>query len=132
MDIKAKAEVAQILSNLVSEETLLKFLPKTIVDDVEKEIERKAAAVPTDLLGLTDGGAGGITPDAVAAADFSGIQIDSVNKILERVGMPLDEGGMTREAAISQLRILLGISRTDAIEMLGDKQTGPKTRGQVE
>ena len=52
MDIKAKAEVAQILANLVSEETLLKFLPKSIVDDVEKEMERKAAAQPTDILGI--------------------------------------------------------------------------------
>jgi len=41
IDIKAKAEVAMILSTMVSEETLLKFIPKEIVDDVKKEMERK-------------------------------------------------------------------------------------------
>lgn len=54
MDVKAKAEVAQILMGIVSEETLLKFLPKQIVDDVKKEIERKKTEQPADILGITE------------------------------------------------------------------------------
>lgn len=52
IDVKAKAEVVQILSGILSEETALKILPKTIVDDVAKEIERKKEEAPTDILGL--------------------------------------------------------------------------------
>jgi SPP1 family phage portal protein len=54
MDMKAKAEIAQILLPIVSKETLLKFLPKSIVEDVEKELEKLKAQQPTDLLGITN------------------------------------------------------------------------------
>ena len=41
VDELSQVEIAQKLMGLVSEETLLKWLPKSIVDDVKKEIERK-------------------------------------------------------------------------------------------
>ena len=119
MDIKAKAEVAQILSSLVSEETLLKFLPKSIVDDVEKEIERKAAALPTDVLGLT--GAPGETGEAVEVAKLSGIQITAANEIISKV----NEGLLSREAGIQQLITFLGLTREQAERVMGAKVTAP-------
>ena len=39
-DDKSKAEIAQLLFGILSKETLLRFLPKSIVDDVEKEQAR--------------------------------------------------------------------------------------------
>jgi len=54
IDIKANAEVAQILSQFISDETLLEYLPNQIVPDVRKEMERKAAEMPEDILGLDD------------------------------------------------------------------------------
>jgi len=39
-DVQAAAEIAQKLIGVVSKETLLRFLPTTIVDDAEKEMER--------------------------------------------------------------------------------------------
>lgn len=53
-DEKAKVEIAQMLMGLVSEETLLKILPNTIVDDVKKEMERKAAEMPANVLELDE------------------------------------------------------------------------------
>jgi phage terminase Nu1 subunit (DNA packaging protein) len=40
VDEKAAVEIAAMLSGLVSRETMLRFLPQDIVDDVEKEMER--------------------------------------------------------------------------------------------
>lgn len=52
VDIKANAEIASIISQFISNETLLEFLPNQIVADVKKEMERKAAEQPADILGL--------------------------------------------------------------------------------
>ncbi|MBW1853088.1 MAG: phage portal protein [Deltaproteobacteria bacterium] len=40
VDLKTQVEVAQMLTGLVSKETLLKFLPEKIVSDEEKELEK--------------------------------------------------------------------------------------------
>lgn len=55
VDVESSVKVASALANLVSEETLLRYLPNTIIDDVEKEIARKAAEMPQDILGLNGG-----------------------------------------------------------------------------
>lgn len=43
IDEKAAVEIAALLSGLVSKETMLRFLPRTIVEDVEKEMARLEA-----------------------------------------------------------------------------------------
>lgn len=126
IDDKVKAEIAQILSTLVSEETLLKFLPKTIVDDVAKEMERKAAVLPTDVLGLTGGVDG--TPEAVEVAKLSGIQITAANEIITKVA----EGLLSREAGIQQLMTFLGLTREQAEAVMGQIVKKPVITPEVE
>ncbi len=46
VDNKSKAEIVQLLQGIVSDETLLEFLPKEIVKDVALELERKESEVP--------------------------------------------------------------------------------------
>jgi SPP1 family phage portal protein len=55
IDEKSKAEIAQILKGVVSDETLLKFLPRSIVQDPEKEMEKiKEQRESNPLLGMLE------------------------------------------------------------------------------
>lgn len=40
VDLEARVRIAMLLTGIVSRETLLKFLPRQIVDDAEKELQR--------------------------------------------------------------------------------------------
>ena len=52
VDLEAKARIAMMLTGLLSQETLLKFLPKELVDDAAKELERKREETQDiDLIG---------------------------------------------------------------------------------
>ena len=129
VDIKAKAEIAQLLTGILSRETLLKFLPKELVDDAEKELELLKKELPGGTVSFDDETAEGVIAgaDPVEAVKLSGIQIAAANDIIKLVGLPLDEGGITREAGINQLMIFLGLSKAQAEQVMGNKQTGPKT-----
>ncbi len=40
VDEKAKAEIVAILKGIISDEAIIKFLPKSIIEDAEKEVEK--------------------------------------------------------------------------------------------
>jgi SPP1 family phage portal protein len=124
VDVESKIRVAQMLMGVVSKETLLKFIPSEIVDDVEKELKRiEEEFTEPDLIGGDIDGV--ISEDPVEAIKLSGIQIKAANDIITLVGLPLDAGGITREAAINQLKVFLGLSDEQANKVMGNKQTGP-------
>lgn len=52
VDLKAQAEIAQLLIGLVSQETLLKFLPQEIVANAQKELEKIKGEQPANTLDL--------------------------------------------------------------------------------
>ncbi len=54
VDDKAKAEIAQLLQGILSEETLLKILPRTIVPDPKKEMEKKKEEEPDSTVEFDD------------------------------------------------------------------------------
>ncbi len=56
VDNKSKAEIVQLLQGIVSNETLLEFLPKEIVKDVALELERKESEVPETTIDLLSSG----------------------------------------------------------------------------
>jgi SPP1 family phage portal protein len=56
VDLKAHAEIAQMLMGIISKETLLRVLPASIVKDVEKELKLLAEEAPTGTLGFDEDG----------------------------------------------------------------------------
>jgi len=125
VDEKARVEILEKLNMLISKKTLLENMPNTIVSDAETELarlEEESAAMP-DLIGDGEIMGEGVE-SAVEAVKLSGIQISAANDIITLVGLPLDQGGITREAAIQQLTIFLGLTTEQAKRVLGNKQTG--------
>ena len=127
VDVKDLAEVFMLLGD-ISLKSRLAILPKSIIDDVENEILRIKEEQPKGTVNFDEESI--ITgADPVEAVKLSGIQIAAANDIIKLVGLPLDDGGITREAAINQLKIFLGLSDAQANQVMGNKQTGP-TKGQ--
>ena len=123
IDDKTIIENVIKLQGILSEQTLLEYIPESIVSDALKEIERKKASMPgIDLIGGVEDTP--IEEQAVEAVKLSGIQITAANDIITLVGLPLDDGGITREAGINQLKIFLGLSDAQANLVMGNKQTG--------
>ena len=54
VDIKAKAEIAQLLFGILPREMLLKFLPKELVDDVEKALLLIEKELPKNTVSFDD------------------------------------------------------------------------------
>ena len=127
VDIKAKAEIAQLLTGILSKESLLKFLPKELVENAEKELELLKKELPAGTVTFDDEESIIEGAETVEAVTLSGIQIKAANDIITLVGLPLDAGGITREAGINQLKILLGLTDAQANQVMGNKQTGPTT-----
>jgi SPP1 family phage portal protein len=124
VDLKSKAEILQLLSGLISRESSVKFLPKEIIPDFKKELELQKGELPAGTVDFDDNAI--ITgADPVEAVKLSGIQIAAANDIITLVGLPLDAGGITREAGLNQLKIFLGLSDAQAKLVMGNKQTGP-------
>jgi SPP1 family phage portal protein len=112
----------------VSKETILEYLPEQIVPDAKKELERimdEFEEVPFEIEGEDPAAGEEVTAQATEAVKLSGIQIKAANDIITLVGLPLDAGGITREAGINQLKIFLGLTDAQAALVMGNKQTGP-------
>jgi SPP1 family phage portal protein len=126
VDEKAKIEVLEKLQGIISKKTMLESIPNSIVPDAENELERLEGQIDDiDLIGEGQDGVP-IEEQAVEAVKLSGIQIKAANDIITLVGLPLDAGGITREAGINQLMIFLGLSKAQAEQVMGNKQTGPE------
>jgi len=126
VDDAAIVEMLAKLQGILSEATLLEAMPKSIVPDPEKELERKADQM-VDISGNGMFGADdeqGLDVLKEAEGLGAGTVIDRAQDIAAKVGMPLDAGGLTREAAINQLIIFIGLSRADAEKIVGTKKTG--------
>lgn len=124
VDIKSKAEIIQLLTGKISSESAIKFLPRDIIPDPEKELELLKGELPSGTVDFDDETL--ITgADPVEAVKLSGIQIAAANDIITLVGLPLDAGGITREAGLNQLKIFLGLTDAQAKLVMGNKQTGP-------
>ena len=129
VDDKSIIEGIEKLQGILSKETILEMLPESIVSDAKKELQRledEAAALP-DLFGDLDGTEGDGVEATVEAVKLSGIQISAANDIITLVGAPLDAGGITREAGLNQLMIFLGLTKAQAEQVMGNKQTGDAT-----
>lgn len=126
IDLKAKAEILQLLTGKISNETALKFLPTDLIPDPEKELLLLKGETPSGTVNFDDTEIAGQEPAAAEAVKLSGIQIKAANDIIKLVGLPLDAGGITREAAINQLTIFLNMSKEEAELVLGNKKTGPE------
>jgi len=126
VDDAAIVEMISKLDGMLSDLTLLEAMPKSIVPDPEKELKRKEEEVEDlDLIPIAGAvGEESSTVQATEAVKLSGIQIAAANDIITLVGLPLDAGGITREAAIQQLTIFLGLTKEQAEKVLGNKQTG--------
>lgn len=124
VDVKEMAEVFGLLQG-VSLKTRLAMLPKNIVDDVENELIRIKEEQPSGTVNFDETGIEG-EETATEAVKLSGIQIKAANDIITLVGLPLDAGGITREAAINQLMIFLNMTKSQAGLVLGNKKTGPE------
>jgi hypothetical protein len=125
VDLKAKAEILQLLTGIISRESAIKFLPKDLIPDAEKELELLKGELPSGTVDFDDTGIDGEdAAQATEAVKLSGIQIKAANDIITLVGLPLDAGGITREAGINQLKIFLGLSDAQANQVMGNKQTG--------
>ena len=131
VDIKGKAEIVQLLTGTgaASKISLLKFLPKEIIADAEKELKLLEKEGLSGTVQFDDDTVDGVITgaDPVEAVKLSGIQIKAANDIITLVGLPLDAGGITREAGINQLKIFLGLTDAQANQVMGNKQTGPAT-----
>jgi len=125
VDMKAKAEILQLLAGVISRESAIRFLPKEIIPNADKELELMKGELPASTVDFDATGIDGEEPAAATeAVKLSGIQIKAANDIITLVGLPLDAGGITREAAINQLMIFLNMSKQQAELVLGNKQTG--------
>ncbi|MCK4821262.1 phage portal protein [bacterium] len=123
IDTKAKAEILQLLTGKISMESAIKFLPKELIPDPEKELELLKGEQPAGTVDFDDETI--ITgTDPVEAVKLSGIQIKAANDIITLVGKPLDAGGITRDAGLNQLKIFLGLTDAQANQVMGNKQTG--------
>jgi hypothetical protein len=86
---------------------------------IEEKDEKDAAGLPLDgLPGDTDD-----VEEAVKVATLSGIQIEAANTIIQSVA----SGALTREAAINQLIVFLGLSRDNAEKVMQGVETGDST-----
>lgn len=54
VDVKAKAEVAQLLFGIVPRELLLEFLPKELVNDLDKALELMKKEVPSNTVSFDE------------------------------------------------------------------------------
>lgn len=125
VDAKDLVEIFMMLQG-VSLKTRLSVLPKFIIDDVENELVRIKEELPSGTVPFDETVIEGeVAAVATEAVKLSGIQIKAANDIITLVGLPLDAGGITREAGINQLKIFLGLSDTQAALVMGNKQTGP-------
>lgn len=104
VDEATKVEIAQKLIGIVSQETLLRMLPSTIVEDVERELER-IAGEPSMTLGeeteppeLTSSEE---AADRVQDLALNGAQVTALADIVERV----TTGAMPASTAIQVLLV---------------------------
>jgi SPP1 family phage portal protein len=104
VDEATKVDIAQKLVGIVSEETLLRMLPSTIVEDVERELARIAEG-PAMTLGEEEEPGTELTtteePDKVQDLALNGAQVTALADIVERVGT----GAMPPSTAIQLLLV---------------------------
>jgi len=50
VDVKAKAEILQLLTGIISRESAIKFLPKDLIPDAEKELELLKGELPQNTI----------------------------------------------------------------------------------
>lgn len=112
VDDESKVRIAAMLQGLGFDmQIILKYLPKSIVSAMtEKEIAVMLGEVETE-----EGEPLITSPDPVEAVKLSGIQIQSANMIISQVS----EGIITREAGINQLKVFLGLSDSQANQVMG-------------
>lgn len=139
VDLEARVRIAQLLTGIVSRETLLKFLPRQIVDDAEREIERlrqegeiadpidvdddvDTTDVAQDDTGLTAIG----TQGDVQRQALNGAQIGSIVEL----ALEVSAGNLPRDTAVEVvLTAIPGMSRDQAEAIFED--IVPRTPQQV-
>jgi len=90
-----------------------------------KEDEMEALEAESDAVdvGLADIGGAANVEEAVQVATLSGIQIEAANTIIQSVAT----GALTREAAINQLVVFLGLARAQAEMVMAGVEAGAST-----
>lgn len=130
IDELAKVQIAQALKAIgISDETVLKMLPDTIIPDPEKELqsmEESAQRRQEEFANmLADGSEDSITsgetvPDKNVEVDkdlvLNGAQIQSALKIIEA----MKAGTITRDTAINQIEIFFNLDREKAEKIVGN------------
>ena len=113
----------------ISFETFYAYLERGEVYPVGRTIEEEITAIEEDLAkegeNLPIGAEGLPTEEAVQAATLSGIQISSANVIIQNVA----NGILTREAAINQLVVFLGLTKEQAESVMVGVEEGQKVEG---
>jgi hypothetical protein len=102
----------------VSDETIFKMLPTSIMPDYEKELAQKEDQGQGTIDLLTGEETGAENTDVMQSkelATLSGIQISAANEIIAAVAA----GTLTREAGINQLMIFLNMSKENADKVMG-------------
>jgi SPP1 family phage portal protein len=114
IDEKAKVEIAQMLIGILSTETLLRFLPRSIVEDVQKEKARIEAEKPKGTIpGLDGEGDSQIQPEPTKEnTPIERWSFDAM-RLAEKVAM----GELPREEAINIL-ILFGFKKAQAEKII--------------
>jgi SPP1 family phage portal protein len=104
VDELAKVQIAVQLTGIVSKETILKWLPNSIVPDYEAELARLLEEREMNPLLVDDE-----DDDVMGSLSLNGAQISAAQSIVEKVAL----GELPRPQAI-ELIVLLGIPREQA------------------
>lgn len=119
-DEATKVQIAMNLMNIVSRETLLRILPASIVENVEKELAALEAEEPGGLITVEGEDRIIETSEEVQKQALNGAQIASLVEISEKVS----SGLLSRESAISIILVSIpSLSPEDAAELVPTQGT---------
>ena len=121
VDDKEKVEIAAMLLGLgLTLDKVIRYLPNAIIENMSKDeisemLNNKMAEDGMETIDRL-GGASEQTVDAeLKVAQLSGIQITAANEIIQKVS----DGVLTRDAGINQLIVFLGLTRSQANQVMG-------------
>lgn len=100
VDEATKVQIAQQLLGIVSEETILKMLPNTIVPDVERELERLGSGANMDLDG-DDIMPMATNEEKVQDTALNGAQIQGIQSIVQAVA----DGTLPADSAVQLIQV---------------------------
>jgi SPP1 family phage portal protein len=121
IDEKAKVELGIMLKGLgVSDETIYKMLPKTIIPDWKIELERIETVEPDPLMIRDVEGEINQEPTEVATPDtvLNGAQITGALAIIEKMQM----GIIDRETAVNQIMAFFQLDKATAESVIPQKK----------